>query len=273
MGNEPHLMQNGRVTQGMDQLISSTPIFATPRMPMAYQLDQVTHRYGERVILHIESWGVPTGEIVALVGPSGAGKSTLLRLLNFLEMPTAGSIQFQGNTLHAGVNIPMALRRQVTMVFQRPLLLSTSVINNVAYGLRLRRTSDAHKVAMTALEQVGLAHLARKPAHTVSGGEAQRVALARAIVLNPQVLLLDEPTANLDPANVQMIEQTIVDLHRRSSTTIVLVTHNIFQARRVAQYATLLLEGQIVESADVATFFDAPRDERTAAFVRGDMIY
>lgn len=279
MGNQRRLAQNGQVTHGVDQttgvaqLPSRAPTFATPRMPMAYQLDQVTHRYGDRVVLRIESWGVPIGEIMALVGPSGAGKSTLLRLLNFLEMPTVGNIQFQGHSIHDGVTIPMVLRRQVTMVFQRPLLLSTSVINNVAYGLRLRRTSDAHKVALAALEQVGLAHLARKPARTLSGGEAQRVALARAIVLNPQVLLLDEPTANLDPANVQLIEQTIVDLHRRCGTTIVLVTHNIFQSRRVAHYATFLLDGQIVESTDVVTFFDAPHDERTAAFVRGDMIY
>lgn len=280
MGNERRLAHNsqmhGRVnhSDSVPAVVANhSPTLAAHRTLVAYHLDHVTHWYGERPILNIESWKIPTGEIVALVGPSGAGKSTMLRLLNFLELPTTGNIYFQGGAVYDQTPIPIEIRRQVTMVFQRPMLLSTSVINNVAYGLRLRHRSDAHQVAMMALDQVGLTHLAQKPARTLSGGEAQRVALARAIVLNPRVLLLDEPTANLDPANVQLIEQTIVDLHQRCGTTIVLVTHNIFQARRIAQHATLLLEGHVVESTDVATFFDAPHDERTAAFVCGDMIY
>ncbi|HEX9372828.1 MAG TPA: ATP-binding cassette domain-containing protein, partial [Roseiflexaceae bacterium] len=105
------------------------------------------------------------------------------------------------------------------------------------------------------------------------GGEMQRVALARAMVLAPRVLLLDEPTANLDPYNVQLIERIIATLHQQHATTTVLVTHNIFQARRLAQRVALLLSGRIAEVADVASFFEAPRDARTAAFVRGEMVY
>ena len=120
---------------------------------------------------------------------------------------------------------------------------------------------------------MGLPGLARQPARTLSGGEAQRVALARAMVLQPDVLLLDEPTANLDPYNVGMIENTVRGLNEEEGTTIVLVTHNVFQARRLADRVGLMMDGRLVEVADVEAFFEAPVDPRTAAFVRGEMIY
>ncbi|KPV49492.1 hypothetical protein SE17_32305, partial [Kouleothrix aurantiaca] len=123
------------------------------------------------------------------------------------------------------------------------------------------------------LEQVGLAHLAAKPARTLSGGEMQRVALARALVLAPRVLLLDEPTANLDPANVLVIERAIAGLRAAGRTTVVLVTHNLFQARRLADRVALLLDGRLAELAATADFFERPQDPRAAAFVRGEMVY
>jgi tungstate transport system ATP-binding protein len=124
-----------------------------------------------------------------------------------------------------------------------------------------------------ALARVGLIDLAKAPARTLSGGEAQRVALARALVVEPKVLLLDEPTANLDPYNVKLIEQIVAEVNRESRTTVVLVTHNVFQAKRLANRVALLLEGQLIEITDTDTFFNAPCDPRTAAFVRGDMVY
>jgi len=124
-----------------------------------------------------------------------------------------------------------------------------------------------------ALEQVGLSDLIRDRAQFLSGGEAQRVALARAMVIEPEVLLLDEPTANLDPYNVGLIEDIVTDLNRERGTTIVLVTHNVFQAKRLAHRVALLLEGKVVEVAPVREFFEAPRDPRTAAFVHGEMVY
>jgi tungstate transport system ATP-binding protein len=244
-----------------------------PSAGFLYRLEQIVQQYGDQVVLDIPQLDVCEGEILALVGPSGAGKSTLLRLLNFLEPPSGGTLVFQGRAVAGQPDLPLALRRQVTTVFQRPALLSTSVLNNVAYGLRLRGAADARAQALAALRQVGLADLAARPAHTLSIGEMQRVALARAMVLDPRVLLLDEPTANLDPYNVQLIEQAVVAMHRQRSTTIVLVTHNIFQARRLAQRVALLLAGRIVEIAAVAAFFESPRDARTAAFVRGEMVY
>ncbi len=240
---------------------------------IVYRLEGIAQRYGERLVLDVPALEIECGEALAVVGPSGAGKSTLLRLLNFLEAPTAGMITFHNQTIADPSKLPIDLRRHVTTVFQRPALLSASVLANAAYGLKLRGERDAYRRARAALAQLGLEHLAHAPARTLSGGEMQRVALARALVIEPHVLLLDEPSANLDPANVQLIERAIAETHRQRGATIVLVTHNLFQARRLAQRVALLLDGRIVEVADTTTFFEHPRDPRTAAFVRGDMVY
>ncbi len=248
---------------------------SAPSEPL-YQLRQVSKVYNGRQTLAVDGLEIARGEVLALVGPSGAGKSTLLRLLNFLEEPTAGTIRFDGQSYSAGQGVPLRARRRVTTVFQRPVLLQRTVEANVAYGLRLRggrQTADlAQRVART-LEEVGLTAMARAPARTLSGGEAQRVALARAMVLAPDALLLDEPTANLDPYNVGLIEQIVQRLNREQGATIVLVTHNVFQAHRLATRVALLLEGRIVEVAGAERFFTRPQDPRTAAFVRGDMVY
>jgi tungstate transport system ATP-binding protein len=237
-----------------------------------YHLKNVVHSYAGRQVLAVEALDIHRGEILALVGPSGAGKSTLLRLLNFLEAPTDGSIAYRGNLFDANNALLLKRRREVTTVFQRPLLLSRSVRDNVAYPLQLRGRNGRQQV-VEALDRVGLLPLARQAARTLSGGEAQRVALARAIVIEPIVLLLDEPTANLDPYNVGVIEDIVLQLNRERGTTIVLVTHNVFQARRLAGRVAFLLNGNVIEVAEKEQFFTAPRDPRTAAFVRGDMVY
>jgi tungstate transport system ATP-binding protein len=238
-----------------------------------YALREVRHGYDGREVLHIGQLEIHQGEVLAIVGPSGAGKSTLLRLLNFLEAPSSGLITFKGTPFGARRGLPVGLKRKVTTVFQRPCLLSRSVAANVQYGLQLRGNRNSHGRIARALDQVGLQHLAKAPARTLSGGEAQRVALARALVIEPEVLLLDEPTANLDPYNIKLIEQIICEHNQQQGATVVLVTHNVFQARRLAQRVALLLEGQIVEIGDVESFFQSPADPRTAAFVGGEMIY
>ncbi len=238
-----------------------------------YQLREVTKGYNGRRVLRVDSLDIRRGEVFALVGPSGAGKSTLLRLLNFLEPPTSGCIRFLGAEFRPGRPMSQKLSRRVTTVFQRPLLLNRSVRANVSYGLRLRGLRNSAGRVEAALEQVGLSALARQGARTLSGGEAQRVALARAMVLQPDVLLLDEPTANLDPYNVGLIEDIVRVLNREQGTTLVLVTHNVFQAKRLADRVALLLEGQLIEIAEVAAFFESPRNGQTAAFVRGEMVY
>jgi tungstate transport system ATP-binding protein len=239
-----------------------------------YTIDNLTHRYGQRTVLHIDSLRIQPGEIFALVGPSGAGKSTLLRLLGMLETPTQGqvAIHLNGHSV-TDATVSIEERRKITMVFQRPALLSRSVRANVAYGLRIRGRRQITPQIDQVLDRVALSHLGDAKAHTLSGGEMQRVAVARALVLEPQVLLLDEPTANLDPYNVRIIEDLIHEQHEQYGTTIILVTHNIFQAQRLATRVALILEGELVEVAPAAAFFESPRDARTAAFVSGEFVY
>jgi len=239
----------------------------------AYYIRELSKAYEAREVLAIDEMEVQQGEILALVGPSGSGKSTLLRLLNFLEAPTQGWIEYAGVRFEAGKDMPLELRRRVTTVFQHPMLLDRSVWDNVTYSLQLRGQRDTQGPAQTALELVGLANLAQQNARSLSGGEAQRVALARAMILRPDVLLMDEPTANLDPYNVGLIEKIIHQVNREHQTTVVLVTHNVFQARRLADRVAFLLAGKLVEVADVEDFFDSPADVRTRAFVNGEMVY
>jgi tungstate transport system ATP-binding protein len=241
-----------------------------PSAPPLYQLRNLRMTYGPRTVLDITALDIASGEILAIVGPSGAGKSTLLRLLNFLEPVSAGTLSYVGQPV--GPEPPLALRREVTTVFQRPVMLGGSVRDNVAFGLRLRGRAAASRVDET-LARVGLTALASTPARQLSGGEAQRTALARALVVQPRVLLLDEPTANLDPYNVGLIEAIIRTDNEVRGTTVVVVTHNVFQARRLAGRAAFLLGGSLIEAAPVEHFFNTPQDPRTAAFVRGDMVY
>jgi tungstate transport system ATP-binding protein len=233
-----------------------------------YQLRDLMHRYDERIILDLPALDIERGEILAIVGPSGSGKSTLLRLLQFLEAPTSGTITFDGVTQNG--TVPLEVRRRVATVFQRPALLDRSVFDNVGYGLRLRGLPHVPETILSALERVGLGHYARAKAKTLSGGEAQRVALARSLVLNPAALLLDEPTANLDPYNVGLIEEII---RGHGPTTVVLVTHNTFQAKRLADRVGLLLGGKLIELLPTNRFFNDPSDPRTHAFINGEMVY
>jgi tungstate transport system ATP-binding protein len=236
-----------------------------------YRLDGLQQVYDGRCVLSIGQMEIIQGEILAIVGPSGAGKSTLLRLLNFLEPPTSGQLFYHDGLVTP--DLPLEERRKVTTVFQQPLLLKRSVTANLYFGLNLR----GHKLAEDSrdhwLERLGIASLAQQSATKLSAGEAQRVALARALLINPEVLLLDEPTANLDPYNVSLIESIVQQENQQNKTTIVLVTHNIFQARRIAHRTALMLNGELVEVDDTDEFFNNPRHEETGAFVRGEYVY
>jgi tungstate transport system ATP-binding protein len=241
------------------------------RASSLFQLEDVQQWYNGRCVLNIDQLSIHQGEVVAIAGPSGAGKSTLLRLLNFLEQPTHGQITFDGQKVSA--EIPLAQRRRVTTVFQQPLLLKRSVLANLRYGLALRGEKLTDETAEYWLERLGLAHLSGQTAHKLSAGEAQRVALLRGLLIRPDVLLLDEPTANLDPYNIELIETIIREENKTQGTTIVLVTHNIFQARRLAHRTALLLSGRLVEIGETDTFFNNPGRPETAAFLAGEIVY
>jgi len=240
-------------------------------MGSIYSLSRIGKSYEGRTVLDIEHLEIEPGEILAVVGPSGAGKSTLLRLLNFLEYADRGVLTFQNQPVTP--RISLELRRQVTTVFQRPALLQGNVERNVAFGMRLRGARDSKQEVQQVIRRMGLEKLKHARALTLSGGEAQRVALARAVVLNPAVLLLDEPTANLDPYNIGLIEEVVREINQVKKATVVLVTHNVFQARRLAHRTALILSGRMIEIEPTREFFDCPKDPRTRAFVNGEMVY
>jgi tungstate transport system ATP-binding protein len=204
------------------------------------------------------------------LGPTGAGKTSLLRLLTGAEYPDEGSIHYNGQLFNR--ETPLSQLRTIAMVHQRPILLKASVEANVGYGLVARRRPSATKVE-AVLNRLGLGRWARQDALSLSGGQLQLVALARALVLDPEVLLLDEPTANLDPAYVSLVEQVIGETQASEGMTVVWATHNLFQARRMSHSITLLLEGEIVEVAENAAFFANPTDSRARDFVQGKMVY
>jgi tungstate transport system ATP-binding protein len=236
-----------------------------------YTLERIQQRYNGRTVLNLDHLAIQRGEILAIVGPSGAGKSTLLRLLNFLETASSGHLSFDGNPISQPPTL--ATRRQITAVFQRPYLLRRSVAANLQFGVQLRGHQLSNEEIHQWLERVRLHTLAHQPAATLSAGEAQRLALVRALAIRPQILLLDEPTANLDPYNVGLIETIIREENEERGTTIALVTHNVFQARRLAHRVAFLLDGRLIEVAPTLTFFEQPADPRTAAFVNGELVY
>ncbi|MCC7448517.1 MAG: phosphate ABC transporter ATP-binding protein [Anaerolineae bacterium] len=243
-------------------------------MSPLYRIADLRHSYGTRTVLSIPALTIAPDEIFAIVGPSGAGKSTLLRLLALLEAPYRGTVHLHLNGQSLSyTNASVADRRQIGMVFQKPLLLSRSVRDNVAYGLRLRGERNSRHQVEQILERVALRDLADAHPRTLSGGEAQRVAVARALVLNPRVLLLDEPTANLDPFSGRLIEDLVREQHTQHGTTVMLVTHNLFQARRLATTVGLMIQGELIETAPTEQFFTAPQDPRSATFASGELIY
>ncbi len=195
----------------------------------------------------------------AILGPNGAGKSTLLRLMHGLLKPSSGSLQW-----------PQDLSQG--MVFQRPAMLRTTALANVEYGLKLRGVTGAERQqrAMDALRRVGLPELAGRPARRLSGGEQQRVALARAWALEPQLLFLDEPTASLDPASGREVERIIHEI-AEAGARIVMTTHNLGQARRIAEEVILMDGGRVLEQTPADEFFRQPRTEAARCFLREEM--
>jgi tungstate transport system ATP-binding protein len=239
-----------------------------------YTLSGVQHCYGERTVLRIDSLNIDDGERLCIIGPSGAGKSTLLRLLALLEAPSRGTVCVHINGRDVSqANATIEDRRWISMAFQHPILLTRSVRDNVAYGLRARGWKNVDERVDAILERVGMMKLADAPAQSLSGGEIQRTALARMLALEPRVILLDEPTANLDPYNVRIIETLLREQIEQFKATVVMATHNMFQAKRLASRVALLMDGELIEIAPVEQFFDSPQDQRTAAYVSGDLIY
>ncbi len=228
-------------------------------------LNSVCFAVNGRTILDRISVEITSGARTVILGPNGAGKSVLMRVCHGLLAPTAGSVAWHG--WQAG-----APRGRQAMVFQRPVMLRRSALENVIYGLRLAGVPRrlARDQALDALARVGLSAVADRPARVLSGGEQQRLALARAWARRPEVLFLDAPTANLDPAANREIEATIQSIHA-AGTKIIMATHNLGQARRLADEILFLQDGRLIERRPVDDFFLQPATAEAAAFIKGEL--
>ena len=223
-------------------------------MSAVYELAGVTVDHGPKRVLHIERLAIAAGSTTALIGPNGAGKSTLLRVLAFLQPPSAGRVRYAGQPVTRAGLTP--LRRRVGLVPQNPYLLRQSVRRNVELGLKLRGVPRAERTARVAavLDELGLAALATRPSHALSGGELQRVALARVLVLAPDVLLLDEPFTHLDPRATEEMERLIGDLAARRTRTVVFASHDELRARALSHEVLSVLDGRIGPASLVNLF-------------------
>ncbi|TAN54190.1 MAG: ATP-binding cassette domain-containing protein [Betaproteobacteria bacterium] len=232
-------------------------------LPLA--LREVCFAAGGRAIIDRVSVEVTAGPSTMILGANGAGKSVLMRLMHGLLAPSSGQLEWQDCD-------PERRRRLQAMVFQRPVLLRRSALANVVYALKLARVARAERerLAVEALESVGLLHLALRPARVLSGGEQQRLALARAWALHPEVLFLDEPTASLDPSATREIER-VIRAFDAAGTKIVMATHNLGQVRRLGDEVLFINQGRLVEHACVDRFFSQPASAEAAAFVKGEL--
>ncbi len=225
----------------------------------------VSFSAGGRRIINALDLDLPDDRLTVLMGPNGAGKSVLLRLMHGLLLQDEGAILWNGKPLDGKA------RRKQAMVFQKPVLLRRTVAANMRFSLGLRGFARARNHILPLLARLNLDHLADQPARLLSGGEQQRLALARALALQPEVLLLDEPCANLDPASVLLIEDAI-RAARTTGTKIILVTHDTHQAHRLAERVIFLHHGTISEITDAAQFFASPTSEEAKAYLDGRIL-
>ncbi len=223
---------------------------------------------GGITILNVSSLLIHTGEILSLIGPNGAGKTTLLQTLSYLIKPFQGEIFFRGRKVEKNHSV-LEYRRKLAMVFQEPLLFDTTVFNNVASGLKIRgmKRVEIHERAMEQLQRFGISHLSNRSAKTLSGGEAQRTSLARAFALQPEILLLDEPFASLDPPTRNSLIEDLEHILQQTRTTAVFATHDRLEALRLSNRMAVMRDGKILQVGLPGEVMNHPVNEWVASFV------
>ena len=233
---------------------------------MRIEIEKLKKAYQGVMVLDIERMTIKTGKITAIVGPNGAGKSTLLNLIGNLIQKDEGRILYNGDE-----KVP---EKDLTLVFQEPYLIASTVKKNIAYPMKLRKFSkEAIEARIRELaEELNLEALLNKKANQLSLGEVQKVALARALSFKPELLLLDEPCASIDPDPTSEIEKILRKLNHSGGTTMIMVTHNLAQARRLADEVILLKKGKLVECCGSEQFFTHPDNEATKKFVEGELL-
>lgn len=238
-------------------------------MSCVLKLNGIDKNYKDLKALSSVNLEVNGGKTVVLIGVNGAGKTTLMRTIAGLEEPTAGTILFNNQTVNS-----RQLRKISTMVFQSTAVFNRSVYDNVAFGLRVRGEDEQEikEKVKQALRLVGLANFEKRRARKISGGEQQRMALARAFLFDPQILLLDEPTSNLDPNSAMIIERAIIS-RKREDEIVIIATHNLAQAKRLADEVIHIYNGKVVERSAPEEFFNNPRSEITRKFIDGELEY
>lgn len=236
-----------------------------PDTDLPIVLSGITVKAGAVTILDGVTQTITTGPPTMLIGPNGAGKTTLLRIIMGLVTPDAGSVTWGSH------NDPSQVRRAI--VFQRPVMLRRSAAANIAYALGAAGVPRARHAGRIEdlLSLVGLGGLAARPARKLSGGEQQRLALARALARDPSVLLLDEPTASLDPAATKSIEDIVRTVTQRG-VKVVMSTHDLGQARRLGGDVMLMYRGRVIEHGPVAEFFTQPNTEQARQFIAGELL-
>ena len=232
------------------------------------ELENIYKNYENLQVLKDINLKIKKGTSTALVGPTGSGKTVLLRLIDLLEKPSSGKVYFESIDANESNKRRLEIRRQIGMVFQKPLAFKASVYDNIAYGLKIRGKKDKMDERIKEiLEIIGLEGYDNRNALKLSGGETQRLALARAMITDPKLLLLDEPTANLDPISTNKMEELIAKINHEFETTILMTTHDLFQGRKLADRMIIMNNGEICQSGTPDEIFKAPKNKFIANFV------
>ncbi len=213
---------------------------------MLYSVRNLKKKYDGRMVLNLPRLSIEKGKIYALLGPNGSGKTTLLHILGFLLSPTSGTLLYNNRPVQFTEKVLQELRREVILVDQHPILFTSTVYKNVEFGLKVRKIGKEQRryIIEEALDMVGMRSFIQAEAHHLSGGETQRVAIARALACSPQVILFDEPTASVDVENQIAIENIIRDVHEQKKISVILCTHNMLHASKLAEEKIFLFDGR-----------------------------